>query len=495
MQTKHTVLIADRYELGELLSTTSLGKIFCAHDFISTGEDDEPRQVMMFAVEPAIVAHPNFHEVMPSIITKLSQKNISLNIAGFHECHGIYWIILDEPCGELLSDELKHFYLLDNLSSTERVQSLLLNLLHTAKYLTPKGGYGFIEPNAIMYSGASYKFLNTPIVIALRFLSEINTQKSHSTLLKSSYCSPQVTHGSPPLPQDDTFSIACIAYHMLNGTPPFKTLSTLEAYDQKTTPTPIKNLNHETQRSLQKAMSWERHQRQTSPYELVHAFTTIPPTTVNDVVDKSATRLVYPVIITASLSALLLTTGISIDNNQSTKAEITPITSVQAPSHHEANEETLQPSSPTSNAISAANEVPQSITQQIVKQPSKKIPDTDNPIVEPKRDIKKPEEQQSNTSITIAIQQQTAEEKPILPKKQKAPAISTRPLPSSSITASTPKPNVGVSTRQSTTRIVIPVNENTFVVGSAKPVAPSNRQVKPTHLTPQGDNVFIVMPD
>ena len=85
MTTKPNLMIADRYELGDLLSTTTLGKLFRAHDFISEGEDEAPRQVLIFAVEPKIFAYPGFSDVITSVMARFAQENAPLNIADAHE--------------------------------------------------------------------------------------------------------------------------------------------------------------------------------------------------------------------------------------------------------------------------------------------------------------------------------------------------------------------------------------------------------------------------
>jgi hypothetical protein len=90
------------------------------------------------------------------------------------------------------------------------------------------------------------------------------------------YISPEVAQGLPPIAQDDSFSIACIAYQLLQGTAPFACLSSLAALTQHKQPAPLLHLKSETRASLQRALSLHRVDRQASAYELVHAFTEIP---------------------------------------------------------------------------------------------------------------------------------------------------------------------------------------------------------------------------
>ncbi|WML90385.1 hypothetical protein RCF98_15615 [Thiothrix lacustris] len=515
MTTKPNLMIADRYELGDLLSTTTLGKLFRAHDFISEAEDEAPRQVLIFAVEPKIFAYPGFSDVITSVMARFAQENAPLNIADAHEYQGVYWIVLDEPCGELLINNINQRHASNSQPSTDTVQPSLINILQAVKDICPKGGFGFIEPGAILCQEDHYKILNAPVVMSLIILFKNNDLIKHELQLNSAYCSPQVSMGNIPTPQDDTFAIACIAYHILYGRPPFTTLSTLEAYHQKKKPSVPANLNSESQISLQRGLSLEWQKRQMSPYELVHAFTSIPTDSQNPITNNDKTTPISFRNIASSLTLLVLLIGIYKFHNQaenSTKTDTTQTHSLEA-------QNTIKPSvvAPSLNVMqtpptqsikkqitaekSAEEPIRQKINQQISK-PTFATQSANLPVA-----VRSTEENQlvettsssyprniNQRSADLVIQPDTSlniqKERRHNNKSNNPPQKPTMPIQVISPTIIQP------SLRQPAPATVIPLNENTFVVGSApsQTKSPTKRVIQ-TQVFPQGENTFIVMPD
>ncbi|WGZ96236.1 MAG: hypothetical protein QJT81_09775 [Candidatus Thiothrix putei] len=531
MQTKHNLIIADRYELGEPLSTTALGKFFCAHDFISAHQDDAPKQVIMLAVAPEIAAYPNFHDVMPRVIEGFTQKNSPLKVAGTCEFQGVYWIVLDEPCTELLLHKLIESCSSSVAIAMERVQPLLLGTLQAAKQISHKNGFGFIEPGAILCKESQYVFLNAPVVIALRILTSLNAEIKPKISIYSAYCSPQAARGILPTHQDDTFSIACIAYQILHDSPPFGALSTLEAYEKKTSPSLLTNLPPESQKSLQRGLALERYERQTSPYELVHAFTSIPMN--NDATQQTTSRFARPVTIAAVPLILLLLTGIYQFYQQSLPAIVNPIATTITPNLESSEKLTIatpdthavsitanrvspteqpilskemnvQPVTPIGNAVLTATTT--STEKQIVETTAQVVTKTttENKKYQPvEKSTQKPLPDKAQTPIkmphqnnNVSMKTQATVDIPAPTDVREAPpppipvAVVTPPAPPITISQpiTHPKPT------PATTAVVIPVTESTFVVGSPPATSPK-KKVQPTQVTPQGDNVFIVMPD
>ena len=270
-------LIAGQYKLHQLLSKTSLGKLFRARNTVQDNLSETlPNTVLILAVEPTLVEYPNFANTLARVLEQFAKPDSPLPV--INACHfaGTFWIVLPDQTGELLTERLQSQNV-DQLASLTELQTILLNVLRAKKQVMPTGGFGFIEPGSILCQGNTYKLLTAPLAVTLHILGKTSSINQKTNLfLTSAYISPEVAQGALPTPKDDTFSLACIAYQYLQGTLPFKALSTLQAVNQNSSPIPIASLKPEIWVSLQQALNLSRFHRQISPYELMHAFTETP---------------------------------------------------------------------------------------------------------------------------------------------------------------------------------------------------------------------------
>jgi serine/threonine protein kinase len=278
----HPTRIADQYELHQLIAETALGKFFHAHDLMVMETEN---RVIMVAVDAALSSRPSFDKTLPRVLEAFSHPNAAVHVTDACHSAGIYWLVFQAEAGELLSERLSNKD--DEAMPPATVQILMINLLRAVKDIMPQGGFGFLEPGAIFCTGETCKLLNAPLVVILRVLNSLSDTEGKESTLSSSYISPETALGLSPTPQDDAFSLACIAYHLLSGSPPFGTSNTLKACTQQITPSPPPNLEVETWKSLQRGLSLQRMARQASPYELLHAFTETPA----DKEEKPASRL------------------------------------------------------------------------------------------------------------------------------------------------------------------------------------------------------------
>lgn len=268
-------LIADQYEVRQLITETSLASFYYAYDLMDFEIDNEKRQVILAAVAPWLTNHPDFISMFPQVLGRFSLADSPLKVIDACQSGGVYWIVFPMAKGEeTLVDTITHTSA-SSLSPSE-TQHILHHILRAAKQIAPKGGFGFLEPGAIFHRDDSYRLLNAPLAIILRILLSSTGEGEKQLALQSAYISPQVASGIPPTPQDDAFSIACIACHLLRGSHPFANASSLEALANRMKPTLLTRLKPELQESLQRGLSLERHLRQSSPYELLHAFTEVP---------------------------------------------------------------------------------------------------------------------------------------------------------------------------------------------------------------------------
>lgn len=289
MQLHSFSLIANRYEITAQLSCTALGVFFYAHDWLAESPTDTSTQLILMAVEPTLSAIPEFDAVLNRVLEKFRQPDSVLKVTDLRIEQGIYWLVIDEAEGKPLH---AHCHRADPAAVENNLQGCLKHILKAAKAIVPNSGFGFLEPSAIWCSSKNnFKLLNAPLAITANILSLAQQKKvtSAATLtFHSAYISPQVAQGLPATPQDDTFSIAAIAYQFLGQQPAFGELDTLQAYAQQASPRPLQQVSADTWGVLKRALALQRHLRQPSPYELLHVFTVIPSDTPTNSVTAQA---------------------------------------------------------------------------------------------------------------------------------------------------------------------------------------------------------------
>ncbi len=270
-------LIAGQYELTHLLSDTSLGKLFRAKDLMAI-EDSTPTKlhsVLMLSVNPTLYDHPQFTPILAQVLEEFAKPDSPLPVIDACQSSGQYWIIYPDQTGDLLFTRFRQFDDKQIPSLTE-IQTILLNILRALKLLSPKESLGFLEPTSILCQGNTYKILTAPIILTLRLLNKNHPiEKIQKLNLNSFYLSPNIVQGNIPTTQDDTFSLASIAYQLLSGSPAFGQLTPQQALQQNAKPLPLNNIKPELWLILERALSLKTFSRP-APYELVHAFTESP---------------------------------------------------------------------------------------------------------------------------------------------------------------------------------------------------------------------------
>jgi serine/threonine protein kinase len=504
-------LIADQYELKKLIADSTLGKFFRARDLMSL---DPESMVIMVAVEEKISNLPGFDKTLPRVLEEFSHPHAPVHVTDACHSAGFYWLVFQAEDGEMLSEHI-HNNSVPMLPET--VQPLMVSLLRAVKQIMPQGGFGFLEPEAVFCTGETCKLLNAPLAIILRVLSRLSVTEEEKTVLYSGYISPEIACGLPATPQDDTFSLSCITYHLLNGSPPFGTFSTLEASAKKMTTSQPANLDIETWKSLQRGLSLQRMTRQISPYELLHAFTSAPT-------DSEEKQPGVPTMSISLKAAMLAGIGLlsTYVLGQFFYSHMTQNPLPEPMVRQVANPATII--TPTKLAAPPAPLVEPVAT---LIQPNEKaivrnitVEKTFNHLEKDLKPIKK-EQQIASTAIMetsslpqpkeatyLIVNKKTIEKAKVLPSPiAQATAPSVQPEP-----VVTPRPPVQAKTQQTPpptthrpvaieTTTVTSVEQNTFIV-TAIPNTPKPAQQShplPTNnafsrkVAPQGDNTFIVV--
>lgn len=90
--------------------------------------------------------------------------------------------------------------------------------------------------------------------------------------LTPAYASLEMLQGLEPLPSDDVYALACVAYEMFGGGHPFEKMPADKAMQQGLKPKKIRHLSRRQWRALKQALAFTRSQRTASVAEFVRQF-------------------------------------------------------------------------------------------------------------------------------------------------------------------------------------------------------------------------------
>lgn len=261
-------LVGGRYTLRRCMAETALGKVYWACE--QTQSTDGPCNVLVFTILPALARNSVFEQALRQVLPTYQQPSPSQPTvtADGKENDGTRWLALQNIRGMLLSERLQE---LDDRGMPQiEAMEILDGLSQAVGNYHPSGVFGFLEPGAALNDGQHYCLLNAPVVAALRLANTgiIHTSDNRQTF-HSGFISPEVALGDQAESSDDTFSLACIAYHLLSGHPPFGKQTTLEAAIRNTLPPAINKLKPETWAALRQGLNLKRALRQSSPPDLL----------------------------------------------------------------------------------------------------------------------------------------------------------------------------------------------------------------------------------
>jgi serine/threonine protein kinase len=345
MQATHPTVLQERYALHRCMAETALGTLYWAHDLQQRLPNGERTSLLLFTVLPSLQQIPGFEQAFKQVMPGYQRPaNAMPHISDSGKsADGTLWMAIQDISGMLLSERLRE---LDDRGMPLAEATALLDKLSAAlANQRPEGILGFMEPGAVILNESGPCLLNAPIVSALRLINTGSSIDNRPTL-RSGYVSPDVLLGEKPTASDDTFSIACIAYHLLQGHPPFGKQSALEAAVRNVAPASIRKLRPEAWIALQQGLSLQRGVRQPAPATLLRLLQR-----------KQPNKFLLPIASLVAASAVAMTTyhwlssgnTASEQNTQPTdnKIALEPIGSTTTPLNLPANAPGLEGESPT----------------------------------------------------------------------------------------------------------------------------------------------------
>lgn len=316
-------LIGGRYDLIRCMADTALGKVFWACDKQQSAQkNDGCNHVLVLTVLPSLARNTIYEQALRQVLPNYREKHPTEPLISDDgkEADGTRWIVAQNIRGMLLAERLHE--LDDRGIPLNETISILQRLAEAVSHHRPNGIFGFLEPGAVLAEdNNSYCLLNSPLVAALRLANNGIIQRPDKLqTFHSGFISPEVAVGEAPQTADDTFSIACIGYNLLQGRAPFGQQSTLEAIVHHTMPHSLSKRKGKGNvwPALQKGLGLNRKERPPTPTSLL-----------NNLQAPKRPALLFPAI-AAGIAVVVAFAGYQILSGLRTSEESTTTTTIPA---------------------------------------------------------------------------------------------------------------------------------------------------------------------
>lgn len=305
--------LQERYALRRCMADTALGKLYWAQDLKHGQNGSSQGNVLVFTLLPALAQNPVFEQVFGHILPTYQKPAPGMPLVSDDgkTTDGTRWMVMQNIGGMLLSERLAE---LDERGMPfADVMELLDNLATALANQRPEGIFGYLEPGTVLLGEKIPCLLTAPVVGALRAAYNSNPSDRTRQTLHSGYISPEVLLGDLPTPEDDTFSIAAIAYHLLQGEAPFGKQSTLEATVRNLSPSALRKLRPDAWQALQQGLNLKRTARPKTPNALLRTLQR-----------KQKPKLLLPVAALVAASAAAFTSYHLLSSFGSSEQAVTP---------------------------------------------------------------------------------------------------------------------------------------------------------------------------
>jgi tetratricopeptide (TPR) repeat protein len=313
--------LQERYALRRCMADTALGKLYWAQDLKQTQGNGEQTNVLVFTLLPALAQNPVFEQAFGHVLHGYQKPTPGMPhiIDDGKTANGLRWIIIRNSGGMLLTERLAE--LDDRGMPVPEALELLDSLSNAIANQRPDGIFGYLEPDTVLLGDKLPCLLTSPVAAALRATYNSTPNERSRQTLHSGYISPEVLLGDTPTTADDTFSIASLAYHLLQGEAPFGKQSALEATVRNLSPTSIRKLRPEAWAVLRQGLDLKRANRHKNPTALLRTLQR-----------KQQKKLLLPLAALVAAGAVAMTTYqlLSSRDNQPTNPSETAVTGVTA---------------------------------------------------------------------------------------------------------------------------------------------------------------------
>ncbi len=255
-------VLRDRFLLQERVSGGSMGVVYKALDRRLAEAGAEEPWVAVKVLSPQLSKNVNALRALQQEAAKgrcLTHSNI-VRFIDLDRDDDLYFIVMEWLDGRTLADILDTpaTKRLDIDESFRIVRELgkALDYAHRCGIV-----HADVKPaNVMILPGGGVKLFDFGVarVRQKQFSDNTGFDPGVLRLMTPAYSSMQVLTGEDPVPADDVYSLACLAYRLIAGYRVFGPRNAAEAAEQGMTPQPPKNLTDGQWRVLKKALSFAR---------------------------------------------------------------------------------------------------------------------------------------------------------------------------------------------------------------------------------------------
>lgn len=270
-------ILRDRFKLVEEVAGGSMGVVYKAQDQRLAEADAGEHWVAIKVLTPQLSQNADALRVLQQEAVKtrcLSHPNI-VRFIDLDREDDLYFMVMEWLVGCPLSDVLNAntSKSLDLATALDIVRQLgsALDYAHQRGVV-----HADVKPGNIMMMPSGQVKLFDFGVARIRQKQYKNKDDLDAVALDSAtlaYSSMQVLTGEDPVPADDVFSLACLAYRLIAGYRVFGPRDAAAAAEAGMEPQRIESLNKTQWQALRKALAFSRVARYASPADFVAALT------------------------------------------------------------------------------------------------------------------------------------------------------------------------------------------------------------------------------
>ncbi len=272
-------ILKDRFELIERLGAGGMGEVFRAKDRVRERMEDSSPYVALKLLKGSLT---HLHEAMLALQREakkaqtLSHPNI-VTVYDFDLDGDTAFLTMEYLPGQSLHEYLRQ----NNSMPYHRAMKIIEYVARGLAYAHQEGFvHADIKPsNIYLQDGGGVKILDLGIAKAFRDTQDqhlTTNEKLTESALTPAYASPQMLEGEQPLPSDDVYSLAVVAFMLLTGAHPFLdargyAIPSNEARSHELAPPEIRGVSRRHLRALQKALAFDRAKRFANAGEFIDA--------------------------------------------------------------------------------------------------------------------------------------------------------------------------------------------------------------------------------
>jgi eukaryotic-like serine/threonine-protein kinase len=223
-------LLADRYELGSDLGSGGMARVVAAHDRVL----DREVAVKLLTVPPDPAARERFLREARAAARLRHPNVVAVHDTGEHR--GQPYIVMELVEGETLGDLLDR----EGPLEIEEAVAVTAGVLEVLVVAHEQGLlHRDVKPgNVLLPLGGGVKLADFGIAKAMDEATAGLTA-SGAVMGTATYLAPELVEGAAPSPASDVYSVGCLLYALLAGSPPFVGDNAVAvAYAQRHTPVP-----------------------------------------------------------------------------------------------------------------------------------------------------------------------------------------------------------------------------------------------------------------